>query len=360
MKTAIRVDSSTVIGSGHLMRCLTLAERMRKEQNAEVHFISRDLEGNLHEKIKEAGFFLHVLPRHALDESLTGYAAWLTVSKEQDAKETLDCVTTQFQRLNWLIVDSYALDEVWEKMLRPYVGKIVVIDDLANRKHDCDALLDQNFYLDMEHRYDGLVPSVCKKFLGPQYALLREEFYEEKKHARERTGKVKNILVFYGGSDSTNETMKALRALVRMERKDIAVQVVVGGGNPHKNEIKTFCKRYPWMEYACQVNNMAERMNIADLSIGAGGTTTWERCFLGLPAIVTAVAENQEDGCLICASKGLFAYLGRWAEVDEEIIIKALQKAFLAKELQDMQQNCRLGQVAESSSLFFRLFGEEV
>ena len=166
MRVAIRVDSSTVIGSGHLMRCLTLAERMRKEKNAEVHFISRDLEGNLHGKIKKAGFPLHALPRHPFDKSLDGYDAWLTVPQEVDAAET-KTIIQEIGTVDRLVVDSYALDIVWEREMRPFVDEIFVIDDLANRNHDCDILLEQGFRFHHETRYVGLVPSHCRLLLGP-------------------------------------------------------------------------------------------------------------------------------------------------------------------------------------------------
>ena len=192
----IRADASEQIGSGHLMRCLTLADRMRRE-GTEVHFICRDLVGNLNHLVCEQGFPLHVLPRHADDPSLSGYAAWLTVAQETDARETGEVLCTLAPIMR-LVVDSYALDEVWERIVRPLVGEIFVIDDLANRKHDCDILLDQNFYCAMQHRYDGLVPPSCKLLLGPSHALLREEFYAAKKKLRRRDGHLRRILVFYG------------------------------------------------------------------------------------------------------------------------------------------------------------------
>ena len=328
MKVAIRVDSSTMIGSGHLMRCLTLAEQMRKEKNAEVHFISRDLEGNLHGKIKDAGFLLHVMPHHSIDKSLGGYDAWLTVPQDVDAAETKDILRT-LGKVERLVVDNYALDIDWEHEMRPFTDEIFVIDDLANRKHDCDILLDQNFYLNREKRYGGLVPNGCKLLLGPRHALLREEFSEARKHLRKRDGRLQNILVFYGGSDLTNETMKALRALrVFHEMKpEMTVDVIVGASNPHQEEVRTFCDTADvrdWITYHCQVDNMAEYMARANLAFGAGGATTWERCFLELPAIVTTVAENQEKTTEDCAAAGYITYLGRAEEVTEEQIVSEL------------------------------------
>ena len=359
MRVVIRVDSSAVIGSGHVMRCLTLAERIRKEKNAEVHFISRDLEGNLHGHIKRAGFFLHVLPRHLPDDSLTGYAAWLTVPRAVDAAETKE-ILRRFGNVERLVVDSYSLDAAWERKMRPFAGEIFVIDDLANREHDCDVLLDQNFYLDKENRYLGLVPKKCEMLLGPRHALLRDEFYEEKKHLRKRDGKLRNILVFYGGSDLTNETMKALRALraFHATHSGIRVDVIVGASNPHRQEIKAFCESpniAKWARYHCQVDNMAEYMARADLALGAGGATTWERCFLELPTIVTAVAENQEKTSADCAKAGYIEYLGRAAEVAESDIVSALY-AETAERLADRREHMRemFGQTQSGRRLYLR------
>lgn len=339
MRVAIRVDSSTAIGSGHLMRCLTLAEQMLKEKNAEIHFISRDLEGNLHSKIKVKGFVLHVLPRHSLDERLEGYAAWLTVPKNVDAEET-EAVLREIGKVNCLVVDSYALGKEWEREMRPFVDEIFVIDDLANREHDCDILLDQNFYLDKEKRYIGLVPKNCKLLLGPQHALLREEFYEARKHLRRRDGILRNILVFYGGSDLTNETAKAVQALVETDLPNVTADIIVGAGNPHKTEIQVFCEGYAFLRYHEQVDNMAALMVRADLMLGAGGSTTWERCFLELPSVVTAIAENQVRIAEDCAAQGWVDYIGWHEDVTVERLITKMEQVRDGR-IVDMQRACR-------------------
>ena len=337
---AIRVDSSEQIGSGHLMRCLTLAARLRKD-GAEVHFICRDLSGNLNHLVREQGFSLHVLPRHADNPALAGYAAWLTVPQAVDAEET-ETILRQLQPVERLVVDSYALDTAWEQPLRPLVREIFVIDDLANRKHDADVLLDQNFYREMRHRYDGLVPAACKLLLGPAHALLREEFYAAREKIGVRDGTLRRILVFYGGSDVTRETEKAIRALVQLQLLSVAVDVVVGGSNARRTQIEELCAAYGFLHYHCQVSNMAELMACADLALGAGGTTTWERCFLGLPAIVTAVAENQIQICEDCAVAGYIYYLGRWDAVTEVDIVKSVHKFMKALDLKSFQQSCQI------------------
>lgn len=325
MNVVIRADASQLIGSGHIMRCLTLGKQLRKKYGATVVFVMRDLIGNLIELVKQNGFSIRVLPRRDTKEKLSGYAVWLTVTQEDDAKDTLQAIA-DVDSIDRLIVDSYALDYTWEKQFRSRTKEIMVIDDLANRKHDCDILLDQNFYLDKDTRYNGLVPAKCQLLLGPEYALLREEFYEVKKHLRQRDGKIKNILVFYGGSDMTNETTKAMKALIYLHNKgdNFTADIVVGLSNPCRCEIEQLCAQYDFLHYYCQVNNMAELMNKADLMLGAGGTTTWERMYMELPALVTAVAENQVQACRDSFQAGIIEYLGISKHVTVEILVKAL------------------------------------
>ena len=340
MNTVIRVDSSERIGSGHLMRCLTLAGHMRREGKT-VHFICRDLVGNLSRLVTAQGFALHLLPPHEHDAALTDYAVWLTAPQEVDAQESAEIIR-ELQPVERLVIDHYALDAAWERRMRPLVQEIFVIDDLANRPHDCDILLDQNFYRDMERRYDGLVPETCKLLLGPKHALLRREFYEARKTLRRRDGKLCRILVFYGGSDQTRETEKAIAALLQLALPGVEADVVVGGGNARQEHIRSLCEAHEFLHYHLQVSNMAELMASADLALGAGGTTTWERCFLGLPAIVTAIAENQFEICRDCAEAGLIYYLGKWDEVMQEDIAAGIKMFSAPEKLHSFQQACSL------------------
>lgn len=331
MLAVIRADASISIGSGHVMRCLTLAHRLKKEENAKVVFVMRVLPGNLIDVVDKQGFeVLQLLPANQ-KYSLNGYGLWLTVPIEVDAQQTIEVLQYYLQEhgcdvADRLIVDSYALDEQWELLLRLYCNEIMVIDDLANRRHDCDILLDQNFYLNKDVRYVGLVPEHCKMLLGPEYALLREEFYEAKKHLRKCDGTIKNILVFYGGSDLTNETEKAIKALVQLhyEGYNFTADIITGLSNSRREKIEKICSKYHFFHYYCQVSNMAEFMNKADLMLGAGGSTTWERLYMELPALVTAVAENQIQGCRDCSQAGLIDYLGESEKVTVDVIVNAL------------------------------------
>lgn len=306
MNVVIRTDASIKIGSGHVMRCLTLARQL-KRHNINVTFICRDVEGNYIDFLKQEGI-----------EVVT-----LSNSKDlkSDAFETIHNVK-RIGVVHLLIVDHYGIDEKWEVMLRPYVDKIMVIDDLANRKHDCDLLLDQNYYENLNDRYSNLVPSNCSLLLGPKYVLLRDEFL--KRNLRERTGKIKNILIFFGGTDPTDETTKAIKALEHLDEDFYIVDVIVGATNPNGDPIKKLCDSLPNFNYYCQVHNMADFMKRADLMIGAGGAITWERCLLQLPSITVTIAENQIETTKLLHELRVTEYIGQSKNVTQSHIKKSV------------------------------------
>jgi len=309
------------------MRCLTLADALREEES-NVSFICRELHGNLCDFIEKKGFKVYRLPyttvKHNNKNPSSEHLQWLSVSWAEDAEQSRDILAKECGTIDWLIVDHYALDKQWETLVRPHVKKIMVIDDLADRFHDCDLLLDQNLYENINNRYNGLVPASCKKLLGPKYALLRKEFINARKNLRERDGNVKNILIFFGGVDPTNETLKALEAIQLLNRPDIAIDVVVGEANPNKDKLEDVCSAMPNANYHCQINNMAELMASADLSIGAGGSTTWERCCLGLPSIVITLADNQRELAKYLEKNGIIIYLGWYEQVKESDVKEAI------------------------------------
>jgi UDP-2,4-diacetamido-2,4,6-trideoxy-beta-L-altropyranose hydrolase len=328
MEVVFRVDASFQIGTGHVMRCLTLAEEL-KDRGHEVIFISRELKGHLCDLINQRGYQVFCLPSEnkTINNCDIKHAQWLETSWEIDAQQTIEIIDKYIKCFDWLIIDHYALDHKWESQLKNYSKRIMVIDDLADRKHLCHILLDQNYYLNFEYRYKYLVPSNCKLLLGPKYALLRDEFIDLRKNLNnKKNDEIKNILVFFGGSDPTNETLKALYALNKLDYNKINVDVVVGVSNPHKDKIKDYCSRYPHINFHCGIDYMARLMKQADLSICAGGTTTWERYFMGLPAILISVAYNQIEICQALSRLGIDYYLGKSEEVDGKDIINAFHK----------------------------------
>ena len=328
MKIIIRTDASVQIGTGHVMRCLTLADELR-ESGAKVVFVCRDFAGNLCDYIEQKGYVVHRLPVSDIQEqniqSDLKHVAWLGADRQTDARQAKEIIKGLESPPDWLVADHYALDERWEGYLRPYVKKIMVIDDLADRAHDCDLLLDQNFYENLEIRYDGLVPSGCKKLFGPKYALLRPEFMEARKNLRKRDRYVKRIMIFFGGSDPTNETAKALEAIRMLNRPDIAVDVVVGALNAHRQGIEQIASDLPDCTCHFNVEDMAVLMAGADLAVGAGGTTVWERCALALPSLVITVAENQEKTVSDMAESGYLLFLGRSKEVSVDSLYHVLK-----------------------------------
>jgi UDP-2,4-diacetamido-2,4,6-trideoxy-beta-L-altropyranose hydrolase len=328
MKIAIRTDASTKIGSGHVMRCLTLAEGLNAK-GTEVIFICREHIGNLCDFLVKKNFKVFRLPAplgHSLNINYNLHSEWLGVPWEEDCNEVLDILKNFANKPDLLIIDHYALDSCWEKKIRPFVKRIMVIDDLANRRHNCDFLLDQNLPGATDQRYNKLVPADCTVLLGPRYALLRQEFIESRKKVSVRDGNIKNIFVFFGGTDFSNETEKTIRAIQKLFPMNLSITVVVGGNNPFRSQIEKLCNQSPGFNYFHQVDNMAEHMAVADLGIGAGGSTTWERCAVGLPSIIISVAENQIPIAVQTDRRKAALYLGHHDKVTSEDIFRTLEK----------------------------------
>ncbi|WLR50563.1 UDP-2,4-diacetamido-2,4,6-trideoxy-beta-L-altropyranose hydrolase [Bacillus tianshenii] len=323
MNILFRVDASSKIGTGHVMRCLTLAHQL-KQKGASISFICREEAGNLCDYIEQEGF--RVFRLHAETPLI----------QQQDAQETAHVIKTNFSVVDWGVVDHYQFDQQWEQIISGKAHQLMVIDDLANRLHTCDLLLDQNYYTDYLERYEHLVPEGCLKLLGPQYLLLRDEFLEAQDKVDIRDGSMKRILIFYGGSDPTNETEKVVRAFQQLKIQDIHIDVVTGTANPNRTNVEHLCKESRFT-YHCQINYLADLISQADVAFGAGGVTMWERCFLGLPSIVTIVAENQKASTEAAAAAGAVWNLGWHEDIKESdyagVIQRALKEPEKLKEL---------------------------
>ena len=320
MNVVFRVDSSIQIGAGHVMRCLTLAEELKKIAN--VQFICRKRKGSLIKIIKSKGFSVFELDGAVLNKNIDKLSIvdWLGTTQEQDAR---DC-TQILKKIkpDWLIVDHYGIDKYWQTNLKKYYKKLLVIDDLANREHDCDLLLDQNFYKDKDSRYEELVFRKCKMLLGPDYALLRKEFLT--KHTNLRDNGLNKILVYFGGSDIKNNTIKVLQAIHSCKLAKVSVEVVIGPDSPFKQDILNFSSKMKNATCFGFVENIADMMSNADLYIGSAGTTTWERCCMGLPSIVIAIAENQVKPMEQMELAGMAFFLGNEKNVTVGDILRVL------------------------------------
>ena len=264
MKVIFFCEASLKIGTGHVVRCLTLAKALDFQVN-EIIFLTSKTTTDLIEKIKE---FKIIDPMEFLAKPF---------------------------KADFAIIDNYQIDYVFESKIRKYAKKIMVIDDLFNRKHNCDILLDQNLGAKKSY-YKNLVNKDCKIFTGTKYALLRPEFSKLRKamfKKRKHTQKIKKILVNFGGSDLNNYSLKALKMIE--ESSFIGeINVVLGFKALHLVRIKEFAKTSKNIINIYQEVDMAKMIFDADIGVGAGGTSTWERCCLGLPTYLFKIADNQE------------------------------------------------------------------
>ena len=297
-----RVDASLRIGNGHLMRCLTLAEELRA-QGAECLFICRKHEGNLLDRIEKQGYQVRALTGadnevfYRSQRAVPAHADWLGTDWGSDAAETLQALSGEVA--DWLVVDHYALNWRWEQALRVACRSLMVIDDLADRRHDCDLLLDQNLGRKGED-YDGLIPAGTVRLIGPSNALLRREFagLREASLSARQLPQLKRILVTMGGVDKDNATGQALTALSAcLLKPELQITVVMGPKAPWLRQIQEQAEQMNCAtRVLVDVKDMAQLMAESDLAIGAAGGTAWERCCLALPSIVCVLAENQLQG----------------------------------------------------------------
>lgn len=327
MRIAIRTDASINIGSGHLMRCLTLAGSLR-ERGCDVRFIMREHPGHLVAAVEAQGFVCHRLPTAAIGtvQAGTTHAAWLGCSQDEDARGSAEYLRGR-GIVDWLIVDHYALDANWETRMRAHARCILAIDDLADRQHDCDAVLDQNLYADYEARYQTRVPSGCVPLLGPRYALLAPGFARQRATVAERRFVAPyRILAFFGGVDATNETGKFLSAWAELARTDLSADVVIGARHPHADALLASAAPLANVRMHRHVADMADMMAQSDYAFGASGVTNWERFCTGLNSTLTSVAYNQLALANDLTDLDLVDYLGDWRDTDEAAYAQSLMR----------------------------------
>jgi UDP-2,4-diacetamido-2,4,6-trideoxy-beta-L-altropyranose hydrolase len=286
MKFAFRVDATPELGSGHLIRSLTLADELRSLGHV-AHFLSRRLPASLHDTVVAHGHSVAMLPE--IDSwSAPLHVEWTIGAQERDA------VASKYLALDadWVICDHYGLGAAWEHALRHAGPRVMAIDDLG-RVHNCDLLLDQNYYAQPAAHYPG-VPATTM-LLGPGYALLRPEFAQARAGVAPREGPVQRILLCMGGMDAGNTTSMALDAIERAGLATTALDVVIGAAHPAQNAIASRCVANHLWRLHVQTDDMANLLAAADLAIGAGGTATWERCALGVPTLAVELASNQRE-----------------------------------------------------------------
>lgn len=331
MLIVFRVDGSSRIGVGHVMRCLALAQEFRT-LGAKVEFICRRHTGNLIRQIEQDGFLVHALP--SLKDRPTSDCQtsvgdlrpedWLSVSVDQDIFETSSIVKRQ--EPDWLVIDHYGIDIHWESQLHELVPKIMVIEDLTNRSHNCEVILNQNFFSRKFDQYRGRIPPDCVHFVGPEFALLRPEFIQARLQ-RQQTGKcVERVLLFFG-ADPPNVTTALLITLSHPDFDHLKVDVVLSAGSIHRDAVAKAVAKHPNARLHIQTEEISALMIESDLCIGAGGVSMLERLCVGLPSLVVTIASNQERSSLELFREGYLVWHTTSENLDLEQLHAALENA---------------------------------
>jgi len=321
LKVVIRSDASSYIGSGHIMRCLVLADRLKLDDH-DVTFATRPQNGDLVSLIKQRGFTVHELQQPTdwvIPSTSADYVAWLQVSESEDAKE---CATA-FSNPDLVITDHYAIGAKWHKVMKKaYHCKVIAIDDLV-RAHTADLIIDQTL-LREPSEYSDLNPRT-EALTGTEYAIVNPLF--SKHHKSQLILDIKladkpRVLLSMGGIDAPNATEQVL-AVLRQSISPPETTVLLSPRAPHYNRIKEFAEENSaWVTHFNFVDDMADLMCKHDIAIGAPGSTSWERACVGLPSIVIALADNQQTIC-----KNLEA-VGAAISVELNAINKNLMNAY--------------------------------
>jgi UDP-2,4-diacetamido-2,4,6-trideoxy-beta-L-altropyranose hydrolase len=320
MKVLVRADASSAIGTGHVVRMMSLADELRR-RGAEVEFVCRAARGDLVGRVRGAGYAVHAI----------GTPAGGQWSEERDAESTMSIAAVSAPDL--IIVDSYELGEQWERSLRPAAQRLLAVDDLG-RHHAADILIDHNWRGEgAPDHYSGKVPDHCMRLLGPGYALLQREFADARQRRRPRRRPAERVLVFFGGSDPTNETAKAIAALSRRSLAHLAADVVIGASHPDAEGVRAIAGDDQRFRLHRGLPSLAPLMLEADLALGAAGTAMWERLCLDLPSAVVITADNQSPACIALAEAGYIRFIGSASELTEEDYSVALASPPPAPEL---------------------------
>jgi UDP-2,4-diacetamido-2,4,6-trideoxy-beta-L-altropyranose hydrolase len=319
MRVIFRTDASVDIGTGHVMRCLTLAGELSANGVA-CEFICREHPGHLNAFIRDKGHKVHCLAMGHAEAGHLRHGLWLGATQAQDAEACLP-ILLDFDP-DWLVVDHYALDAHWESAVLGHCKQLMVIDDLADRKHTCHTLLDQTLGR-TESDYRHLLTLQTQLLCGAEYALLRPEFLALRPFslARRKNPQLKKLLISVGGVDKDNLSSELMKILRRSALPfECEIHVIMGTTAPHLSQIMTDAENMPWTtQVLVGVSNMAEWMANCDLAIGAAGSTSWERCCLGLPTIMITLAENQILIAKNLAEAGAAAVVKSVGALDEQL-----------------------------------------
>lgn len=338
MDIAFRLDATTKIGSGHFVRCMTLANGLRKEGH-KTKFFYRNLPDALIKKLICNGHDFVCIKSKNEEHSTSSrpHSDWLEVSRKADAQAFKNA--NQGKKWDWIIIDHYALDIEWEKDVLEETNKIMVIDDLADRPHHCHLLLDQNFTDAPNNRYDLLTPQYCDILLGPKYVLLMPEYARLHKTISARK-KVKKILVSFGGADKHNMTLKTIEALLKVDHQKYEIDIIAPLMSDKVEKIRNTISSFSNFTMHHNLSSLATILAQTDLAIGAIGTTSWERLCLGVPTIAVITSENQKHVAESLHKANLIRLIGHLHEMSYQKISSILDNLLKENALNIWSKHC--------------------
>ena len=337
MLIIFRVDSSKEIGSGHLYRCLNLANSLTVS-GFNCFFLINKKNNEISKLIKSNGHslkFLSIKDEIVKSKKIDDHKRWLKHTWQDDAKATIDILKKNFTCL--VVVDHYSLDYKWERQIKRHTRKIMVIDDLDNRKHECDILLDHNYRSNNYAYKKNIINNSCKKLLGLDYLIINKEYRNNKK--RFTRGYIKNILIFFGGSDSENLTKLIVEKLIKLDSRKYNVSIIIGINNNKIKSIEKLTKNLNNFQCYKSQPNLASILKKNDLVIGALGMNLWERLCVGVPSVVISKGIDQKIFAKKLADKKCISLLGHFNEISENKLELKLKKILKTKISQSMTSN---------------------
>lgn len=296
-----RADSSSQIGTGHIMRDLVLATQYI---DAKIIFASMDLKGNLNHKIIEAGYEIEILKTNQPEELIQ------IIGKHQ---------------IDLLVIDHYEIDFEFEKKIKDTTQIQILSFDDTYEKHHCDILLNHNISAN-QSRYIDLIPENCELRCGNKYTLIRDEFIIEKKNYREKEAGFTTIFVAMGGADSDNVTLNILEELSSFNK--IKVNIITTSSNPNIHSLEKFVKDKSWLKLHVNSEQLAKIMNRSQLAIVSPSVILHEVMYMELPYIAIKTANNQSD---------IYNYLRNKNKAMLEVFCNNKFKSLLQLKLKEMK-----------------------
>lgn len=273
MNLLIRTDASIAIGTGHVMRCLALAQAWQDVGGSAVFAMAESTPA---------------VKARLVSEGLSVVAISGEVGSPEDARQTR--AVAEEANANWIVADGYRFESKYQRTLKDGGQRLLVLDDYGHSDHyTADVVLNQNV-LASERQYARREP-YTRLLLGSTYALLRREFLAWRDWKRVITPLCRRLLIMMGGSDPENVTAKVIEASLQFE--SLEKIVVVGGSNPHWSNLGKLSAHDKSIMLLKNADDMPKLMAEADVAISAAGSTCWELCFMALPSLLIDVAGNQ-------------------------------------------------------------------